>query len=228
MDVHWEHVSNGFNSTLYLLKTLRQLGFNQRVLVSVYKSLISSQIVANATTLCSVSENAKNEMIAIQKRALKIMDVKESDMPTLKIKGIDELIEERCTQQINKILADDEHPITLGLQKRSTDASRNKFPFAIPRCNTARHQNSFVPKYTRRVEATKPKPSKQTATTYAAFSPTKTACPTCGKLFIRLKTHQQRAHKGVNCQTTEMHLNELPDFNNNYEFVTVRRNKQHK
>ena len=50
MDVHWAHVSKGFNSTLYLLKTMRQLGFNQRVLVSVYKSLISSQTASCPST----------------------------------------------------------------------------------------------------------------------------------------------------------------------------------
>ena len=63
MDVQWEQVSNDLNSTLFLLKTLRQLGFNHLVLVSVYKSLISSQVVANATTLCSLYQNAKKDML---------------------------------------------------------------------------------------------------------------------------------------------------------------------
>ena len=43
--------------------------------------------------------------------------------------------------------------------KRNTGTTRNTFPFAIPRCNTSRHQNSFVPKFTRQEEAKSSKPS---------------------------------------------------------------------
>ena len=225
MDVHWEHVSNGFNSTLYLLKTLRQLGFNQRVLVNVFKSLISSQVVANATTLCSVSESAKRGMLAIEKRSLKIMNIKESDLPTLNIKDIDDLINERCIQQMDKILADSDHPITLSLHKRNTGTTRNTFPFVIPRCNTSRHQNSFVPKFTRQVEDKSSKPSTTSTTTITTTTKPKTTCPTYGKSFIRLKMHQ-RVHAKANSALTETHFSTLPDFNNNYEHVTTRKTFQ--
>ena len=229
MDVHWEHVSSGFNSTLYLLKQMRQLGFNQRVLVSVYKSLISSQVAANATTLCSVSESAKKDMLAIQKRAFNIMNIKESDLTSHKIKGIEELIEERCTQQITKILAESDNPITLGLQKRTTNTTRNKFPVVIPRCITARHQNSFVPKYTRQMEAkfNNRTQGMPTETQTAPAEKAKTACPTCGKCFKRLKTHQRVHQKGAPPMTVTRY-NELPDFNINDEHVTVRRTRASK
>ena len=223
MDVHWEHVSNGFNSTLYLLKTLRQLGFNQRALVNVYKSLISSQIAANATTLCSISESAKRDMLAIQKRALRIMNVKENDLSSFKIKGIDELIAERCTLQMEKILADSSHPITLGLQKRTNVITRNNFEYIIPRCNTVRHQNSFIPKLTRQMEANTTKHTTTASKTVSApaLKP-KTTCTICGKSFIRLKMHL-RVHQKDNNTPVEADYSKLPDFNNNYEHVTTRR-----
>jgi hypothetical protein len=75
LDTQWMHVSSNFNSTIYLLKTMRQIGYNKKVLASVYKSLISSQIVSNATILCSASEQAKKEMQTMQKRALRAMNI---------------------------------------------------------------------------------------------------------------------------------------------------------
>ena len=120
---------------------------NRGVLVNVYKSLISSQVVANATTLCSVSESVKRDMLAIEKRALKIMNVKESDFLTLKIKDIDDLINERCIQQMDKILADNDHPITLSLHKRNTGITRNTFhstPTTKPKTPCPTCEKSFI------------------------------------------------------------------------------------
>jgi hypothetical protein len=82
-DTQWKHVSSGFNSTIYLLRTMRELGFNQKV--GVYKSLISSQIVANAANLCSISEKAKNEMHSMQKRALRAIEVMEHECQITKL-----------------------------------------------------------------------------------------------------------------------------------------------
>ena len=165
-------------------------------------------------------------MSAIQKRALHIMNVKESDLTRLKIKDIDQLIEERCTQQMENILADSNHPITLSHQKRTIGASRNTFPFVIPRCNTAKRQNSFVPKYKRLLEARSSNSTPRTTTaavqTHEQTIKAKTACPTCGKSFIRLKTHQ-RVHQKDTYRQPDSQYNDMPDFNINDKHVTIRK-----
>jgi len=134
-DAQWKHVSSGFNSTIYLLRTMRQLGFNQKVLVGVYKSLISSQIVANAATLCSISEKAKNEMRSMQKRALRAMSVMEHECQKHKIAPTDELIHVRCVTLMQRILNDPNHPVTNGLTSPSepvidTDTEDDSLPVA--------------------------------------------------------------------------------------------------
>ena len=99
---------------------MRQLGFNQRVLVSVYKSLISSQIAANAPTLCSISEKAKNEMRSMQRRALRAMNIREHEHLKYKITSTDDLIHERCITQMQRILNDDIHPVTKDMRSATT------------------------------------------------------------------------------------------------------------
>ena len=140
-DAQWKHVSSGFNSTIYLLRTMRQLGFNQKVLVGVYKSLISSQIVANAAILCSISEKAKNEMRSMQKRALRAMGVMEHECQKHKIAPTDELIHERCVTLMQRILNDPIHPVTNGLTSLSepdidTDSEDDSTPVATPPATT--------------------------------------------------------------------------------------------
>ena len=120
MDAQWNHISRSFNSTIYLLKTMRQLGFNQRVLVSVYKSLIISQIAANAPTLCSISEKAKNEMRSMQRRALRAMNIRDHEHLKYKITSTDDLIHERCITQLQRILNDDNHPVTKDMRSATT------------------------------------------------------------------------------------------------------------
>ena len=115
MDAQWKHISCSFNSTIYLLKTMRQFGFNTKILVGVYKSLISSQIIANATTLCSISEKSKNEMRSMQKRALRAMNIKDHEHQKYKITPTEELIQERCVSQMKRILNDTNHPVSKNL-----------------------------------------------------------------------------------------------------------------
>jgi len=67
----------------------------------VYKSLISSQIVANAANLCST-----------QKRALRAIGVMEHECQKHKIAPTDELIHERCVTLMQRVLNDPNHPVT--------------------------------------------------------------------------------------------------------------------
>ena len=203
-------MSSNFNSTIYLLKTMRQIGFNKKVLAGVYKSLISSQIASNATILCSTSEQAKKEMQSMQKRALRAMNINENQCKKLSIVPTEDLISKRCTEQMQQLLNNSDHSITKALRKRTTNVTRSKFEFNIERCRTERHMNTFVPKYLRELERTgfmtnemKKKEAEASATIPDATLMTqvakkRTECPLCHNHFITgtgIATHLRSCKK---------------------------------
>ena len=135
-DEHWHTISQRFNSTLYLIKTLKNLFLPTEILITVYKSLVLSQIISNATTLCSTTQGAKDEMESLQKRFLRVIGLQsEEEIKKYNITPIASLLEKHCKATLNKILSDPNHPITKSLPTRDTTKTRNKFPIAIQKCN---------------------------------------------------------------------------------------------
>ena len=90
---HWAHISRNFNSTIYLLKQMKQLGFRKKLMVNVYKSFILNQIISNSNILCSANKNIKNEIERIQNRAIKIINIQPNELPYFKIINTNELID---------------------------------------------------------------------------------------------------------------------------------------
>ena len=70
-DAQWDFIIKKFRNTIYLVKTLKNLCFKKEILVTIYKSLVLSQIISNVITLCSTSKRVGDEMVNLQKRMLK-------------------------------------------------------------------------------------------------------------------------------------------------------------
>ena len=76
-DAQWHQIQKKSGTPMYLLKTMRRLGFRSGALVCVYKSLVLSRIILKAPVLCSSSQKSKGEMEGLQKQALRIIGIRD-------------------------------------------------------------------------------------------------------------------------------------------------------
>jgi len=218
-DEHWHTISQRFNPTLYLIKTLKNLFLPTEILITVYKSLVLSQIISNATTLCSTTQAAKDEMESLQKRFLRAIGLQsEEEIKKYNIPPIASLIEKHCKATLNKILSDPNHPITKSLPTRDTTKTRNKFPIAIQKCNKQKYQESFLQQYLRVLEAESIKDATPAQIPPIPTNVESVKCDICGKSL--------KNQKGLNRHIRLMHqtLAQQPDYKN----VTIRRGKEKK
>ncbi len=74
-DEHWKETSKKTNCYLYLIKTLKSMGFKQEILVNVYQSISLSQWLYMAPLLISASRTAKEEMKKQQSIFLNIIGI---------------------------------------------------------------------------------------------------------------------------------------------------------
>jgi hypothetical protein len=152
-DEHWHHVYSSMCSNAYLLKQLKKIGFRTEILVTLYKSLFLSHFAYSAPILTSASAQVKSEMEALQRRAMNIIGVSADDARLkYNIIPVTEFIDNICTRVMSRVLANNEHPITVKYKKqvlRESRSAKNGFVYRVPTCKTARYKNSFVPKYLR-------------------------------------------------------------------------------
>ena len=198
-DSQWEFISKKFNSTLYLIKTLKNLAFKKEILVSIYKSLVLSHIISNVITLCATTKRVKDEMEDMQKRFLKAIGLISSDLKHYKIVPIEELIEKHGKQKLSKILLDNEHPITKSLEKRES-ITRKNFPFAIQKCNGDKYQDSFLQQFLRKLEKEGFALPKTTITTKPPKVAENATCEICNKIFKNTRgvnQHKRMTHKNI-------------------------------
>jgi hypothetical protein len=150
----WEHISKKFNSALYLIKTMKNLGFKKEILITVYKSLMLSHIISNSAVLCSASKQIKQEIESIQNKVLKIIGINsDEEKEKYKIEPTENTIEKQCMTTMAKILDNQDHHITMNLKKKENIRTRNNYPFQIQKCNKQQYQDSFVQKYMRKIES---------------------------------------------------------------------------
>ena len=117
-------------------------------------SFILSHIITNANILCSVSQSAINEMESMQTKAMQIIGITTAkNRQEYDICSIQALIDKHCINTLVKILNDQHHSITQGLQRKDHfGTTRNMFPFRLRKCTTQKYQNTYVPKYARIIE----------------------------------------------------------------------------
>jgi hypothetical protein len=74
-NIHWDKVFKTTNSQMFLLKQLKQLKFEEEILINVYRSITLSHYTYSAPLLISTSKNAKTEIAKQQHRFLKIIGI---------------------------------------------------------------------------------------------------------------------------------------------------------
>ena len=150
-DQQWTRVKSITSSVPFLIKRLKQQGWPESILITIYRSHALSHFIYSAPTLTSTNLGAKHEMDRFQKRILRIINISSSQAETkYQVGTISSLIDETCTKKLLKILSDPTHSITCKLtqNKRATNINRRY------RTNIAKseaYSNSFVQKYLRRL-----------------------------------------------------------------------------
>ena len=196
-----EVLNKKFHSTLYLIKTLKNLFFKKELLVTIYKSLV----ISNVITLSSASQKVTQEMTTMHTRYLNTIGINNiEDIIKYKIVTIEELLEMHGKKRLNIILTDPMHPITKSLEKRES-ITRKNFPFVIPKCKSEKYQKSYLQKYLRILEKDG-YTTKAKTTTRPSLNEQKDnkniSCEICRKEFKNakgVKQHKRMMHKPLTC-----------------------------
>ena len=148
-DSQWQRVQKLTRSIPYLIKQLKRSGFQEPILISVYRSLALSHITYSAAILTSASANIKNEMEHFHKRTLKIINITPANAKLkYNLVSIAELIDNSCLKLLVKILNDENHPTT---QKLTSNG--NQVPifrrFRTKIAKSEAYNNTFLQKYLR-------------------------------------------------------------------------------
>ena len=140
----WQRVKSLTNSTPFLLKQLRRSGFERKILVNVYRSLVLSHFNYSSPLLASTSRSDKHEMQTFQRRLLRIIGISPTEaLNDHNIPDIETLIENVAVSKIKKVLADQYHPLN---KKYVREHARSGKPvFSVPAAKTERYRNSIVP-----------------------------------------------------------------------------------
>ena len=112
----WRRVQSLTSSVPFLVKQLKRLGFEERILINVYRSLVLSHFNYSSPILASTSAADKHEMQSFQKRILRIIGIKQ-DIAKEKynIDHIEQHIEHAALSKLKKVLADPKHQLTVKL-----------------------------------------------------------------------------------------------------------------
>ena len=150
-DEQWSQLSKKINSNIFLIKTMKNLGFKNNILITIVKSLILSHIISNSTILCAASSSAKNEMENIMNRIIKILNISQESRKLHNLTTIQELIDTNCIKILTKILENPEHPLTKSITK--PQESRHSFKFNIEKSRTTKYEKSFLHQYLTKIES---------------------------------------------------------------------------
>ena len=99
------------NPHIYLIKQLKRMGFKQDLLINIYRSVTLSQYLYSAPMLTSASNKAKKEMDKQQQRSTRAWR-------DYKIPHISDFIDQQCRQNVERMLKDPDHPLTLKTTKK--------------------------------------------------------------------------------------------------------------
>jgi hypothetical protein len=142
--VYWQRLSGTIRQNIYLLKQLKSNGLEEKILVTVFKSLVLSHYRYGCIALDTCTEQAKADMQVIQNRMLRIIGISRPDaLAKYGIQDVKDFIEAACFEIISKILGSGTHPLATSL--RITDPNRrNRFPFDIPLAKSTKFNDSPV------------------------------------------------------------------------------------
>ena len=145
-DLQWEIVLKRTNPHKYLIKQLKRMGFKQELLMNIYTSLTLSQYLYSAPLLISASNSAKLEMDKQQQRFFNVIGIDSMyAWQVYKIPHIEEFIVNQCKLNVERMLKDPNHPLTINTAKKGVQSTRSSSFIPAP-FNTDRYRDSVVQK----------------------------------------------------------------------------------
>ena len=148
-DLQWQRVMKQIRCVPYLVKQLKRAGFQEAILISVYRSLAISHITYSAAILTSASTSTKTEIEYFQNRILKIIRITPPNaIKKYNIVSIPDLIDNTCLKLLVKILNDEYHPTTLKLTSNGSQQPLSR-RYRTKIAKTEAYNNSFLQKYLR-------------------------------------------------------------------------------
>ena len=133
LDKQWKSVQNKTKTFPYLVKRLKYLGFKKEILLSVYNSYALSHFRYSAPLLAYCSPKVSDEIHSFQRRIMRIINITSEEANSKhNIDSIDCVIETHCVKILQRILADQHHPITSKIPR----VEYRKFKYEIPNHKT--------------------------------------------------------------------------------------------
>ncbi len=144
-DEQWNSTSKKTNCHIYLIKTLKSMGFKEEILVNIYQTITLSQYLYAAPLLISASKTAKEEMTKQQIRFFNIIGITaERALSQYNIPTIESYIDQQCVAVTERILKDPNHPITRGQTSQKSQHNTRGSQFVTKRTNTDKYRNSCL------------------------------------------------------------------------------------
>jgi plasmid maintenance system killer protein len=141
----WLRVKSLIRSVPFLIKQLKRTGFNKKILVNVYRSLVLSHFDYSSPLLASAAGADKHEMQAFQNRIFRIIGIsKQHALEQFKLNDVDAFIEKTAVNKVKKILSDPHHVLRSKLTK--IHARTGERVLNVPKSRTEKHKNSIIPK----------------------------------------------------------------------------------
>ena len=148
----WVRIQKRITPVLYLLKRLNQCAFDEKILVSVYRSYVLSHIIFSSPAFPSVSISTATKIQVVQSQALKIIGLTECNALKIHdITTIGDFIAKTCVNILKRILYDPTHPLTIKHTHEIQRFTKSSFPFEYSRARTVAlllqqaYKNSLVP-----------------------------------------------------------------------------------
>jgi hypothetical protein len=138
----WTRVYSLINSVPFLIKQLKRSGLEEKILVSIYKSLVLSHFNYSATALVAASEIAKHEMQVFQNRIIGL--TKELARSKYGITDITSLLDEASLNQVRKLLQSADSPLAAVLATTASRRANSVFAYDIPRAKTSKFNTCAV------------------------------------------------------------------------------------
>ena len=163
----WSALYRKLNSNIHLFREMRKFNFDLNHIVNAYKSLSLSLIAYAAPLLTSCTSDMQIQMQRCQKKFLKIIKCT-IDEAKLKfnIVPIKDYIDLSCATILKRMLQDEEHPVTIKLDKANKPKDkkgssqqiqpsqmvfRSVFKYESSKANGPKYNNSFIPKTLRTI-----------------------------------------------------------------------------
>jgi hypothetical protein len=143
----WARVQKIIGPSIHLIKELKQLGFREEILITVYRAYVVSHFIYSAPMLSTASRLAKLEMTSFQNKMLRIINI-QPDAALIKynLLPITDQLDNTSLKILKRILADPRHPITINMPRNNSSTRGAKhFPYYIREGKTHAYNDSFMP-----------------------------------------------------------------------------------